>query len=184
MGRNSNVRGCLKRKHSPPVTDRDLFALRLRADCRPGQRLPGGRSGCWEWDGATTGHGYGIVRHDGQAQLAHRAAYELWVGPIPENTAVCHHCDNPLCCRPDHLFLGTKADNNRDAMQKGGARGPWKNRPFTREELLVILNADPKLSVAALARSLGREDGSGYQAVWHIRHGRLSHVHRVLLGLV
>lgn len=79
--------------------------------------------GCWLWLGRTTDYGYGIFTwaHN-DPRGAHRAAWELEVGPIPEGLNVCHHCDNPPCVRPnhpDHLFLGTQGDNVRDCVVKG-----------------------------------------------------------------
>lgn len=76
--------------------------------------------GCWLWTGERTAHGYGRVwvsRKD--RPQAHRFSYELHYGPIPDGLHVCHHCDTPLCIRPDHLFLGTDADNMQDAAAKG-----------------------------------------------------------------
>src|SRR5258708_4115991 len=59
----------------------------------------------------------------------HRYAWEITFGPVPENLQVLHHCDNPTCCRPDHLFLGTGADNMADKVAKGrqpkGSQIPW-----------------------------------------------------------
>lgn len=75
---------------------------------------------CWPWRGTinrTTG--YGQWWHDGRAMRAHRAAYERVHGPIPDGLIVCHRCDNPPCCNPAHLFLGTQADNQRDKKNKG-----------------------------------------------------------------
>lgn len=87
--------------------------------------------GCWLWIGATS-RGYGKVSkgHRGEGYFkAHRFSWELAYGPIPEGKDVCHSCDNTICIRPDHLFLGTQADNIADMNKKGrhtkiGARGP------------------------------------------------------------
>lgn len=76
---------------------------------------------CWLWTGATTnsnGYLYGVLRRHRRWQRAHRYAYELAVGPIPEGMLVCHACDVPLCVRPDHLFLGTHRDNTQDMLRK------------------------------------------------------------------
>lgn len=75
---------------------------------------------CWERRGRDrVGSGYGRVRFDGRRQLAHRVAWQLTNGAIPPGLVVCHHCDNPRCVRPDHLFLGTLNDNMQDAKLKG-----------------------------------------------------------------
>lgn len=78
--------------------------------------------GCWEWQGPLNGRGYGRVWWHGTRAPAHRVAWELANGPIPAGLIVCHNCpggDNPRCCRPDHLFIGTIDDNNQDAARKG-----------------------------------------------------------------
>lgn len=72
-------------------------------------------SGCWDWLGQRSQEGYGRL---GEV-FAHRLAYEAFRGPIPPGMYVCHTCDNPPCCNPDHLFIGTNADNVRDSMSKG-----------------------------------------------------------------
>jgi len=73
---------------------------------------------CWEWR-ASKRWGYGQhYMHECMWQ-AHRVAWILTFGAIPEGLLVCHHCDNPGCCNPYHLFLGTQADNLRDAARKG-----------------------------------------------------------------
>jgi len=74
---------------------------------------------CIIWIAGKQKDGYGIVNYNGKSQLAHRAAYELFVANIPENMCVCHKCDNPGCVNPDHLFLGSHKDNMNDMKLKG-----------------------------------------------------------------
>lgn len=70
---------------------------------------------CWLWTGVLNDRGYGVFGGD----RAHRISWRLANGPIPVDLCVLHRCDTPACIRPDHLFLGTKGDNNRDRSAKG-----------------------------------------------------------------
>jgi HNH endonuclease len=84
---------------------------------------------CWGWRGATFRFGYGKVKlWDGTRTTAHRVSYQIHYGPIPDGMFVCHHCDNPPCTNPEHLFLGTGADNNRDMAKKGRSRNQYTGR--------------------------------------------------------
>jgi hypothetical protein len=83
---------------------------------------------CWPWQGSTRGRGYGILGMKrgekwGSVQ-AHIFSYALHNGPIPDGLCVLHHCDNPPCVRPSHLFLGTRATNNLDMAMKERATSP------------------------------------------------------------
>jgi hypothetical protein len=82
--------------------------------------------GCWLWTAATGGQmGYGTIGVTRTRMMyAHRLSWEMHHGPIPIGSLVLHHCDQPRCVRPDHLFLGTRADNMADMVAKGRqARG-------------------------------------------------------------
>ena len=81
---------------------------------------------CWLWVASRNEHGYGKIGREGKRSnaYAHRYSYELNVGPIPAGLLVLHRCDNPACVNPNHLFLGTYADNIHDAIAKGRPVGP------------------------------------------------------------
>lgn len=83
---------------------------------------------CWEWTGCKDRNGYGWKCFMNKKLYAHRVSWELAHGrEIPEGLVVAHHCDNPACVNPDHLFLGTQGDNVRDCWRKGRANNEGEN---------------------------------------------------------
>lgn len=90
--------------------------------------VPEPNSGCWLWCATTDAKGYGVSWHNGKKCLAHRHFYELHHGQAPGPLYVCHRCDNPSCVNPDHLFLGTQADNMRDMAVKCRGHKPGDPR--------------------------------------------------------
>lgn len=102
--------------------------------------IPEPNSGCWLWSGGVDLCGYGRFRNHYTRVRSHRFSYELAKGPIPAGLLVLHSCDNPACCNPDHLFLGTVQDNVNDKVSKGRQlRGEQqKNAKLTTEQVLAI----------------------------------------------
>jgi len=128
-------------------------------------------SGCWEWTGTVDKNGYGMMAMKTGGKWApmysHRAAWTFSRGPIPAGLFVLHHCDNPLCCNPGHLFIGTQADNMRDMAEKGRAKGKhvnfenvrrgqrhWRAK-LTEPDVLAIRARYLPGSRASLAREYG-----------------------------
>lgn len=128
--------------------------------------------GCWLWRGKVYG-GYGRDYSPWGRQrgsLAHRIAWELSHGEIPNGLCICHHCDVRNCVNPAHLFLGTVADNNRDRDAKGRQRtlrgsDNW-NAKLTVEQVAAI-RSDPRP-----ARILAAEYGIQRQGITNVRRGR------------
>lgn len=79
---------------------------------------------CWTWNGAKNTYGYGTITYQGRTHLAHRLAYAVTYGPIPDGMMVLHCCDNPACVNPAHLRVGTQFENMQDAAAKGRLRTP------------------------------------------------------------
>lgn len=126
-------------------------------------------SGCWLWDGTKSGNYPSLAN-----AYAHRFSYEQHNGPIPEGMDVCHQCDTPLCVRPDHLFLGTRAVNIQDAVRKGrmtnrnGKRRigiDHHNAKLTPEDVRCI-RLDPRTPY-----KIARDYGVADYTIYCIKHG-------------
>jgi len=141
-------------------------------------RVHKGRT-CWEWQAGRTSAGYGLIYFQGSRQLAHRVAWQLEYGPIPEGRCVCHHCDNPRCVRPDHLFVGTHKDNMNDMHHKGRAGDHrWWRQPGRRHHKAKITQqqaSEIRLLYATTdktQRQLASQYGVSQAAIWHVLHGK------------
>lgn len=125
--------------------------------------------GCWLWDGATYHDGYGafgLTPH--MMRRAHRMAWELTHGPIPAGLVVCHRCDVRLCCRPDHLFLGTVKENQQDMATKGRSTKGEKNRAAKLTDAQVrALRLEYAQGGITMYR-LAKNHGLNNQHVWKI----------------
>ena len=116
------------------------------------------KEGCWVWQGAVLkGRGYGVIYVPGvRSKAVHRVSWELHNGPVPPFMLVCHHCDNPACWNPEHLFLGTHADNVRDGRAKG--RGPGRSSAvmnMQKAEAIRALWATGKIDKHEIAKRFG-----------------------------
>lgn len=115
-------------------------------------------SDCWEWLGSTNNMGYGYLCFNGKTQGAHRISWELTYGLIPDGFFVLHDCDNRLCVRPSHLWLGTQADNQADKARKNrSASGEAHGRSRLKAiEIIKIRELSAQgLTQASIAKLFG-----------------------------
>lgn len=126
--------------------------------------IPVPESGCWLWTATCYPSGYGVIgvgsRTDGSRTnvAAHRLSYELHVGDIPQDICVLHKCDTPQCVNPNHLFLGTKQDNNKDKLAKNRqAKGARMNRGHLTESdvqaIRQMKQANPSFSCKQIGQT-------------------------------
>lgn len=134
-----------------------------------------GATDCWTWSGAVTRKGYGRLSVDGRNIYAHRLSYELHRGPVPDGMLVCHHCDNPPCVNPEHLFVGTAKDNHADAVAKGRMDRPDGTMPRGNQHWCAKLSEADVLAIRKGAdnhSATARRFGVSERTVRDIRAGR------------
>lgn len=109
-----------------------ILDLLKQIDCE------GGLCACWPWFGGKHKDGYGVIRYKGKKHKAHRLFYKYFIKEIPEDFVVRHKCDNPACCNPMHLLLGTQADNIADMMSRNRRVQGVSSLKLTKQQSLKI----------------------------------------------
>lgn len=131
--------------------------------------------GCWLWLGGLFESGYGRFSQEPWLSVrAHRYAWEITYGPIPEGLIVCHHCDTPRCVKPAHLFLGTHKDNAEDRDRKGRAawlKGEWN--PAAKITQAVAVAARRLRTEGLLLREIGENLGISERHAGQITRGEI-----------
>lgn len=129
--------------------------------------IPEPNSGCWLWTAYVDGWGYGVIKVGRKTCKAHRVSYELHVGAVADGMIVCHRCDTPACVNPDHLWLGTHADNSWDCSQKGRRNTPKGSanvRALFTESQVEAIRRDRRP-----ARVIAAEYGASRRTIYAIR---------------
>lgn len=131
-------------------------------------------TGCWEYQGRKDLKGYTRIGIGPERMLTHRAAWMLRHGPIPAGLFVCHGCDNPPCCNPAHMFLGTAADNNADMAAKGRAHKTGmagELHPGSKLTRADVAEIRQLVAAGGLTQEqIGSRFGVGQTQVWRIAH--------------
>lgn len=128
-------------------------------------------SGCWIWTAGLNPMGYGRINTCSPrgVQLAHRVSFELYEGEIPRGLLVCHLCDVRSCVNPDHLFLGTHADNSRDMAKKKRSTHGKKNPSAKLTESQI---KDIRANLHKTNKELASEYGVHKNTIYYIRYSK------------
>jgi hypothetical protein len=127
--------------------------------------------GCWVWGAATFDTGYGMFSAGEKTVRTHRYVWEAIYGPIPDGLDVCHHCDNPPCVRPDHLFLGTDQTNTDDKVAKR-RHGFGENHPGAKLSDAQVAEIRARRAAGERPYKLAKEFGVTYVHIWTLCTGR------------
>lgn len=126
---------------------------------------------CWEWQGSCDRYGYGRSTLNGKYIPASRAAYIYATGQDVSGLLVCHHCDNPGCCNPSHLYAGTKSDNERDKFARGGKTHRGTKNPACKLTADQVENIRRLFSQGMTNVAIGKLMGVHHSTISKIRTG-------------
>lgn len=160
---------CRKECQSLDVAARAEARLPARFSARVDKR---GADDCWLWKGRRDANGYGVIDINHRPQLAHRVAYFLAKPNADQSLMVCHSCDNPPCCNPAHLWLGTQADNTADMDSKGRRRVGTRRGEASNKAKLTAAQALDIFRSSDNSVVLGARYGISKTAVQYIKRGK------------
>ena len=164
-GRDHAAKGlCPGHYYQRHVAGKDLTPIRRNTVQDRLWRRVDKTGNCWLWTGGKTTAGYGICKINRVRWYVHRLSWTVCRGTIPDGMFVCHHCDTPACVNPDHLFLGTQADNMGDSAKKGRTARKLDND--------AVLDIRRRLAAGEKHRDIARVHGVCSRTVWHILHGK------------
>lgn len=139
----------------------------------------GAPNDCWEWQASKNHGGYGHFLFNGRSERAHRVCHIITKGSIPDGMFVCHHCDNPACVNPRHLYAGTPSDNVQDALKRGRHVSPPRNESsvnYRRGERSHLAKLQPDDIITIRKRfdkgedspTIAKDYGVHYSNIWLI----------------
>lgn len=134
-----------------------------------------GPNECWEWNAGLSKNGRPLFWYEGRMVIAYRFVFALMGTPIPDRLLACHHCDNPRCCNPAHIFIGTKRDNLMDYLDKGGKVGKSQRgeaNPAAKLALAQVNNIRSSLREGVSRRSLALSHKVAIRTIDSIANGQ------------
>ncbi len=142
----------------PPLNDREAWTHYLKRWCKVSD------AGCWEWQRSRKSDEwpYGIVFFNGRNHRVTRLVFQVFIGSLSDGQLVCHHCDNPACCNPDHLFAGTDFENFKDCQSKGRSVTVLTEAVVAEIRLAHGSGAE---TIRGIARRMGINEGTVYGVV-------------------
>jgi len=131
----------------------------------------GAQADCWEWSGARDPYGYGRVSYHMDVWFSHRLAYMLTHGFIPEGKLIRHTCDNPPCCNPAHLLVGTDLDNMTDMWERKRGKPPANRgeaNGSAKLSAIQVLEIRARAALGETPTALAREFGISQPVCRHV----------------